>query len=742
MKLIHYLYIAPLAFLAACSNDHLPATDHPDGQIQLSAGIVEGGQQAVTRAGAEDSHAKHLGLTNGTKLALQVSGTWTGHSPVDVVKTTTATVGAPFDVKVNDVTKQHNNVSCSPVLYWDDYGSAAEGNYDPANPTATKNDAETIVYGRGIGLTIYGVAINGKTTAPTVGDYTALSWTLAADQTATNNTPADKDLLISNNVQAAPGATTSNDGTYKFDDRASGKLLEFRHALSKITVNLKAGDGFTGSTFAGTPTVTLVNKEGATVATDSWAYTTGYVNVTTGVVSSQANPAVITMNAATTDATLAAAGYTVTKEALVIPGSAFASDAATIARIDADGNIYYVTAAKIREAIDTYKSNASDAHATAGAYETEAGVNYILKVIVNKTDIVVTATVTNWTDVESEVVDPVINVSASFGETGSTMGDGSFSFYRSLALDNGYSANKTLIDSKYYPEESAVSKSGDDWTMSPTLYWPNHNTHYQFRGVWPRTESVGGPRVEDGSGTTSGYQVIKVQNVAYDDETFPSELQIARPEFADKTQTCTNNEPGHTTTNLWTGGICATEGEINLNFKYMMSQVEVNLSTTNNSLGDAVTLSGAVVEIVNVYSTGDVKLGDREVMPTGSTGSYTLNTTFQGHDNGNNVINITSHPNRRWSAIVPQTLTYSTPQAAENVKFRITITNDDGSIDVYYADVNPILESGKSTKVAPNGKWESGYHYVYNLMLSKTEVKVTATLANWTTVTASENVWF
>ena len=446
------------------------------------------------------------------------------------------------------------------------------------------------------------------------------------------------------------------------------------------------------------------------------------------------------MNAGTTDATLTAAGYTVTKEALVIPGSLFEGDAAIIARINADGNIYYVTAEKIRTAI-------SASHASDDAYATEAGKNYIINVIVNKTDIVVTATVTNWTDVTAEEVSPVINVSAAWGSSGSAMGDGSFSFYRSLDLNNGYSANETLVSEKYYPEESVVTKSGSDWTMTPTLYWPNHNTHYQFRGVWPRTESVGGPRVEEATHTVGEdevtYQVIKVQNVAYTSGTFPSDLQIARPEIDAGTQ-CTNTETGHTKTYLYDGGICATEGTINLNFKYMMSQVEVNLSTTDGS--DKVDLEGAVVDIINVYNTGDVKLGDRGVIPTGDKGSYTLNPVA---GSGNE--------NKRWSAIVPQELAYDmTTNYQNNAKFRIRITNTNGTsdtsddtTDTYYADIAPIKKTGSTTDYVATHQtspekwlWESGVHYVYNLKLSKTEIKISATLANWTTVTADENVWF
>ena len=685
MKLIHSIYLVPLVLLAACRSEE-PFTPTRDcGPIELRAGIVEG-KSAMTKAGAEDNHAKHLNLTEDTRLALSVSGIWTGHSPSPVVQATTATVGS-----ATGADNKHNALSCSPVLYWDDYGTA-----DPANAST----------GRTEGLTIYGAAIDGKTTAPTVSSWTALGWTLPTDQTTTDNTPADKDLLISNNVQGVNSDPDDQEdhGCYLFDKRTQGKLLEFTHALSKITVNLKAGAGFTGNEFASAPVVTLY---------ESWAYTTGTLDVTTGSWSSQGNASVVTMNQNTTATT----GYNVTKEALVIPGSAFASDASDIIRINADGNIYYVTAKKIRTAIST-------SHASDGDYATEAGKNYIINVIVNKTDIVVTATVTNWTDVISEEVSPVINVSADWGNDGdSAMADGAFSFYLSTNLNTGYGS----IVGTYFAQQSSVAKSVSVWTMSPQLYWPNHNTHYQFRGVLPQTGTETGdvtyPRVETATHSAVEYQVIKVRNVAYSSGTFPADLQIARPEI-DVDEQCTNNEPGHTRTYLFDGGICATEGTINLNFRYMMSQVEVNLSTTDvSALNDHVNLTGAVVEIINVYNTGDVKLGDRGVIPTGSTGSYTLNT-----------VDGVGNENKRLSAIVPQSLT--------NVRFKITIHNADSTTDIYYADVAPIKKINSSELVAPNGAWESGYHYVYNLKLSKTEVKVTATLANWTTVNADEDVWF
>lgn len=704
MKHIHYLYIGALAFLIACSSEERITTDsneEPSGPIKLSAGIVESSTKATTRSGAEDNHANHQALTSDTKLALRVSGTWTGHGNGTVIQTTTATVGA-----TTGTGNLHNSLTCSPLLYWDDYGSA-----DPANATT----------GRTEGLTIYGAAINGKTTAPAVSDWNALSWEVPTNQTTTGNYPADKDLLISNNVKADTG-----DGTYKFDERASGKLLEFTHALSKITVNLNANNGFTGGVFASDPEVRLTSNVATSTSNTEWAYTTGSINITTGTVSSQATPAVITM----WQAASAPAGYDITKEALVMPGSQFTSDGAIIARINADGNIYYVTAAEIRAKI------AGDSKVT------EAGKNYIINVTVNKTDIVVTATVADWTNISADNVEPVINLIGELGGSASNWGENrAFSFYRSTSLSSGYSNDPALQENGFYREESVLSfnYSSQTWSMDPVLYWPNHNTHYQFRAVWPRTvitaddENYTYPRVESGVNSVAGLQIIKVKNVAYTQGTFPSDLMIARPNVENQNKNCGNNETGHKKKNLFTEGICAREGNINLTFNYMMSQVEVNLSTKESSSDpDYVNLTNAKVEIVNVYNYGDVKLGDRLV----NCGNYSKDSY---------TLDVGASDNNRLSAIVPQTLTYTSALHTDNVMFRITIYNN-GDIndidDIYYADIEPIYKQGTSTKVAPNGKWESGVHYVYNLRLTKTNVQVTASLTDWTTVEATHNIWF
>lgn len=681
MKHIHYLYIGALAFLIACnSEERIVTTDsneepsEPSVPIELSAGLVEGGSKATTR-----TDPTYQALTPDTKLALQVNGNWKhGDTTTPITKTTTATIGSASG------TNNAVNFTAAETLYWDDYGTA-----DPDNATV----------GRTEGLTIYGVAIDNKTTAPTVSDWSALSWEVPTNQTISGSTPADKDLLISNNVK-----TGTSDGTYKFSEKTSGKLLKFTHALSKITVVMTANAGFVDKNsdglvdFANDPEVELTSNVAYSDTKTEWACTKGNVNIATGGVtltgtSSSGDPSVITMWQESST------GHVVTKEALVMPGSQFSGDNAIIARINADGNIYYVTAEKIRAKI------------TGASKVTEAGKNYIINVVVDKTGIShVSATVANWTDVTADEVAPKINVTADWGSGTGTMAN-AFSFYRSTSLGTGYG---TVENTSYYKSNSEVTYS-EAWSMSPTLYWPDHNTHYQFRAVCPATVTTTGDGTE-GDGilasprviTANGSQVIKVKNESYSTG-YSSNLMIARPEVAEGVQ-CNNSD--HTPQYLYSVGICATEGTIKLNFRYMMSQVEVNLSTTETT--NQVNLTNAKVELVNVYDHGNVKLGDRTI-------------DFTDYSRGDYTLHATSTSTQRLDAVIPQTFS--------STKFKITIYKngnpEQGVDDIYYADISNT-----------SGGWVAGNHYKYNLTVTKTEVQVSATLTDWTTVTSSQNIWF
>ena len=204
---------------------------------------------------------------------------------------------------------------------------------------------------------------------------------------------------------------------------------------------------------------------------------------------------------------------------------------------------------------------------------------------------------------------------------------------------------------------------------------------------------------------------------------------IGAPEVADNTK-CDN--PDHTAVDMSKYGICARTGAINLNFRYMMSQVEVDLKTETSS-DDKVELNADTkLEILNPIKQRNIYLGTRS---TGYEASTVRATDYTMHRKGDATASlVTFH-----DAIVPQYL--PKPNEDKPMRFKVTIKNSNGTYDVYYADVQPIQvsESGGAKKTIEN--WLGGYHYKYTLTLKKTGISVTATITDWIPANGSDNVW-
>lgn len=725
MTLRHNIFaaIAGMGLLASCSSDFIipPYTvGEADNAIVLRAGINEGGAGVMTRAGVEDHHTPtaagggHTTFATGTQLRLRVDGTWLGkadgsapHGTITgttVSQKTTATIDAATgaDSKHNAVT-----FTSDEQLYWDDYGTA-----DPANIDAPAGSATAGTGGRGKGLTIYGVAIDGKTTLPTTPTNLGadnLSWdNLAWNVGSPSGSPtpsisqtsgwSDYDLLVSNNVREA-----SADGTYKFDDRASGKLLEFTHAMTKVTVNLTAGEGFPRT--SATDPATAHFEQAPTVTLLGFNYT-GTVNVET---KTSTPTSATTTNVQSHMTAGGASSHTASYDALVFPGNTFA-DATDILKIEADGNTYYVNATKINEA-NTEASNTF-----------EQGKNYVFKITIAKTKVTVTATIKDWTDVVADPVTPKINVTANVGAA--TVDDNtkdrmpSFAFYLSDAAAASSATAYTKYATATKPTEGADGETA--WTFDTPLYWLNHTTHYLMRGVSPTATTV-----------TNGK--IDVAAADYSDlATAAGNLLVGAPVITSGTM-CGN--PDHTAVDMSTSGICAREGKINLTFDYMMAQLEVRLTTPSGdpTPANAVNLTKAKVEVVGGYTAGTVDIHDKTTTTTGDK------TDFEVHVGSENA-------NYRHSFVVPQELTYTTPRAETNLRFKVTIYKDgnpeQGVDDIYYADIKPILVSINGGAKQSITTWEKGKHYIYTLNLKKTEILTTATITDWVTVTASDDVWF
>lgn len=658
--------------LAACSDEVQGGytVGEQDNAICLSAGVQSGSNAAESRA----TIAGHYAFTPGTPVRLHVEGSWFGKSPELIQKNSIYTTGA----KEGD----ENALTYSSLdhLYWDDFGTADPGNTE----------------GRDRGLDIYGVAVDGQSSAPEVSDWDfPLAWAVATN----GSNVLAKDIIVSNNLSQS--ATPQN--RYTFDEQKAGtdpeqSRLDFKHLLSRVTFVVKAGAGFTDGKFDAAPVVTLTrNKHGESNA--EWCYTTGTVRL------KEATTTPVSVGTVVLQPIEGGATAQVTETALIYPGSNFGdADADVVAQVNAAQNIYYVTAKEIRAAIG------------GSNFTAKPGYHYIFTVTINKTDVNVTATITDWQTLNAAEATPAIVVTAEVGnEDNKTLTLPDFRFYYNDAATPGtgtYPKNVTFTAKAdaLNPEAGYKADGATHWHFYPvgntsdpaiSLYWPDHTRHYFFRGVYPTATEV----TEDG-----GKTYIAVQNVAYVANSFPSNLMIGAPEINHGTN-CTN--PDHAAVDMSEKGICARTGAINLNFRYMMSRVEVELKTTSGD--DRVNINADTkVELLNVNRKGKVYLGERNTVAS-DLGTYTLNVT------GSALL--------RHSTIVPQTF-------AEGLQFKITVTNENSTTDVYYATVKDIkVEGNKITD------WKSGKHYKYTLRLKKTGIAVTATITDWTTANGDDIIW-
>ena len=680
-----YMGIASLLALMSCSdgNDiHTYTVGAEDNAIALSIGVDNSPltptpNLAKTRAAEDDNY---IALAQGTKMRLRVEGKWGSNS---LIKFTDCSADAATG------NNTYNTISSySPMLYWDDFGTA-----DPSNTDGKNN-----------GLAIYGVAVDGKKDkAPDVnystgesttdqwGDHSSeysnlLPW---STEDNSNSTVLERDLIVSNNLSKA---TAETPGNLTFDEHKAIKSnssednlkqsrLIFKHVLSKVTFNLTPGDGFNGN-FNATPIVTLVSDKNE----KAYCITEGNINIKQGkaIAGTTDNDKKVVTLKKIADGD----NGKITESAVIYPGSPIGreSDNHIVAKINADGNIYYVYAKEIREAIiRKLGSENTD-------YTCKASYNYVFNVKVNKTKITVTATLTDWNDIEAEPVEPKITARATVGDKGTNMSN-QYDFYRKTN-DNDY---------------SKVSEN--------EMFWPDHQTHYHFRGIYPQLTNEGTQPYQIAKVVeNSDVQAIKVSNSAWNESAFPCNFMIGMPEIKEDDKMCGSDS--HDPIDMIQNGICAREEAINLNFRYMLSQVLVELTTTEGY--DKVTLdANTKVEIIGGYKDGYVGLHSRNVEKyADSKESYKMTSVSDDS-------NVQKH-----DAIVPQSL--------DGVKFRITVTNDDNSTDIYEVDINTIKEKNTNTPITV---WKAGEKYKYALKITKTDIHVVATITDWTEKDAESDIW-
>lgn len=525
--------------LSACTSEDLQGTFDrtADGPIEFTVG-VEASPSSVRRAFTREGEtaSSYYAMKAGTQVRLKVDGVWKkGSNPEEAdsisKKTTCTTIEGTGDINALSFDE-------GKMLYWDDYGIG-----DPDN---AENKAK--------GLKVLAVAVDGKAEAPVVDTdekWQSLDWPVVTN----GDDVLSRDIIVSNNLNA-----------YTFANRnvADAKKMIFKHPLSKITINLTAADGFptasgvgaTDHKFANDPTVTLTNATtlaDTSKAENNYALTQGTVSIANATATSNSTKArLIAGTTSTSDANI-----TVIKQAIVYPGTQLGADNnAVIAIVEADGNVYPIRAKEIHAAI-TAKGGHTD-------FKTLPGYHYILNITLKKSEVTLTATVTDWTKVETDAKGDIAFdndiVDINVTNPGDAFTNGSkYQLYWKKSTEADYSLATT----------SELTSEG--WTFSPIIYWPNGTDSYYFRALSGNTEALKVKQNEDVLwGTTAAHNSIAAG-----------------------------------------AAISPRTGQVPLIFEHAMSKIKFDLETAKSDA--AVDLDGAKITISDVDSVGTISLEDGSI---------------------------------------------------------------------------------------------------------------------------------
>ena len=748
-----------LPLLAACSSDDVPAvptegTDKSPIEFSMSG---TGASVGLDSRGA--SAASRAGFGASTRIVMRIGSQKDGRTDQDKYTRTTATAEPQG-------TKDYSTVTfdSGKMRYWDDadgrdshlsvYAVAVPdknedavlketqlGNYTPANPWELE-DATTKAY------------------------HNIIKWQLSTDQTGK---VANEDLCFSNNIQAGgsngvyrynfgtgsypsfPGCNpdgTVKDGTLtggimKFTKDGSSEVgkfdrghLIFRHALTRITVKLIAGEGYDPVTAFSVEHVKINNVTLTDAATTLNVTDGSWSNAVSGKTIT--NMSLLTTHDASCDRQLVAH---------TIPGDLIPKDGATKrVEIVVDGNIYYLTDKMLYESFSALAPGNGVAIEGTNV-KLEQSKNYEINVRVSKKRIdEITATVVPWATVagkEKEVNNAYITLNLYNSATGDVITSNPPKFYR---LDDPSDDFIFEDDAwKHYAWYTKYVRHSDDLEWDATnncwkskWYFENNRASYHFRMT---NADDGDIKLAPGAGEPfAGADYLNITTNSTDTwwgAPMKSGADLVY-DYTNNSQDTSSPKGGYSSSLHW--GIAATEDTVKMTLLHIKSQIDVVLKTSTKANGtpaeDAVTLhdgtKAATVKVVRAYRTASVELGRGMVKTTGTTGDLALNqpTTYFKTDK--------VETNPYWLYYVPQPLSNGSNYVG------IEITTPDGNI----YKINCLSEITASSVSSSNGqgqttgsaitRWLPNHHYTYTFTLTKKGITATATITKWNEVIASD----
>lgn len=769
LRYIPALLAAAALGLSACSTEELPdngGNSNGKTAIEFAMSNTGGiGMSLDSRAAASD--ASRAGFGADTRIVMRI-GSQNTETPSDIKYTrTTATASK----QVTTGTQDYSTVTFAQgteMRYWDDaHGRTSQLSvYAVAVPDKTDEDLIPVEK-----LNINPPSGSNWATedASTATSNNTIAWTVSTDQ-STAGTVSDQDLCYSNNIQNGgengvyrwsftkpqgyppfPGVdniSSLEDGVMKYTTPSAsepGKFdrghMIFRHALSRITVKLTAGDGFTQA-----------DAPFAFTSADGNVYinnvpTSGTFDIANGNWKDVATTSTINKMEVTKQATQADKSYTLV--ANLLPGYQIRNGNATnMLQFELDDNRYNITEAMLYNALNG-KSGITQNDGTK--ITMEQGLNYEIGITVKKQGIDnVTATIVNWATVTAEEQYPSNAYITLYLKTFNGTACKGFDFYR---LNDPYDTPQTAEPSVKHYKWYTGYNTDDKATLTPVnaegntvdendasfdhyktnWYYDSNKAFYHFRtvneGTTITTDAANGD-----------YFAITSSNVETNDPHWGapmhSSANITYAVSGDATATPPTG--GFASSIHWAIG--STKSQIKITELHMLSKINVILKTTDTdnkvTLHDGTT--PAIVKLVRYFKDGKVELGRGLVTVTSdSRGSAEFKTpdTFFEEENKK------THPYLFMA--VPQLLSGS-GSAGDADFVGLEITTPDGN--VYKINRLSEIEASAVGSEAGQGqaesqkilRWLPNHHYTYTFTLTKTGITATATVTKWNEVTAGD----
>lgn len=707
-------YTFPILFATAlvaagCSNDDNINNDEIDetGKSLISFAAENDGM-AVTRAG----------FTADTKIVAHfVSNPRAGAPDGSVTEYTKAILTG--QAESDDFSKVDYT---DKKKYWDD----AHGRYSQLSvyAVAVPNQSSSKID-----------AVTGDESWSTSDVSNTIVWSVSADQTGTKIN--DEDLAFSNNIRQ--GAEEGEEGVYIYNFSAGkypeltpsnakrhskgadasitydGRMIfsqdgvtydaapttdaghfdkghmKFKHALTRVNVVIKKGEGYTSGFAFKTNTNVQFNK----------AIISGTFDYSTDTWTGQATGDITKMLPA--DTYTDAVG---TYQSQMLPGFALAeAGTSNDLQFTIDDNTYYVTNAQLFNALKTMDDSPLANDATS--YNLLEGYRYTFTIVVGKTKIEnITATLVAWDEINAKETS-VNNAHISF--TFGTKGDGSFSEMNLYKHEEELTKLITLPTDEY----TANSWSGN-YTGPATLsevtsgkyttnwFYENNKTAYHLRMI--------NNLAQTGLATNNPSFAMESGAPSAKDYQWGAPMKTD----ADFIYSTTNGYAN----SLQKGLVANNSTDVHITGFHMMSELVVNLKTPSD--GSGVNLDGATVSLTYFYDNGSVDMGTGLVSTTGDLAASM-------------ALVATSTANQFALAVIPQNLVRT---SGDHLYVGITIHTTDNNEYYIIEKLSEIPVNGTTTPIT---EWLSGKRYTYTFNVTKTKIdNITATIADWINITAAD----